>query len=268
MILKFDINNREFELLSSMVYEDVGINLTPIKKTLVENRLTSRMIYYGFENFSQYIRLLQMNQSEKINMINLITTNETYFFRESEHFDFLKSHILSDINKYRSKDFRILSAASSIGAEAYSIAMKLHDCLPKLDIVGIDVNSEVVKKARNGLYPLSFHDKIPYEYLKKFCLKGRGSYENKFLINKNILNSVNFYESNLIKFNNEFGMFDVIFLRNVLIYFDNDVKKVVINNLLRCLKKGGLLFLSLTENISSLNIPYLKKIGNSVFCKI
>jgi chemotaxis protein methyltransferase CheR len=268
MILKYTLLPKEFRIIRDMVYNEVGINLTDSKITLVENRLTTRMIEYNFTDFSQYIRLLQVDYTEKTKMINLITTNETYFFREVEHFKFLKRYVNENISEFRNKNFRVLSAASSIGAEAYSIAMLLHDELPKLEIIGIDVNEEVVKKARNGLYPLNFHERIPQEYLKKFCLKGKGEYENLFLIDKNIINNVDFFESNLIKFQNEFGTFDIVFLRNVLIYFDLETKQKVVNNISRCLKSGGLLFLSLTENLSNLKVPYLKKLGNSIFQKI
>jgi chemotaxis protein methyltransferase CheR len=267
MIVKYRIDQREYRLLSKIVYEEVGINLTDAKITLVENRLTNRMMKLGLDGFSDYIRLIQVDYAEKIEMINAITTNETYFFREVEHFEFLNRYVKSNLRSFGGKKFRILSAASSIGAEAYSMAMLLYGTLQNFEIIGLDVNSDVVKKARLGLYPLSFHERIPSEYLKKFCLKGRGEYQNKFLIDKNIINNVEFFEANLIKFKNEFGIFDIVFLRNVLMYFDIETKQIVVDNMSRCLSRGGLLFLSLTENLTGLNVPYLKKVGNSVFQK-
>ena len=260
------ITDAEFKLFSDIVYREVGIFLSDSKKTLVESRLTSRMLKYNLKSYSQYFRIIQMNRNEKIEMMNSITTNETYFFREEAHFKFLKETVVNEAKPLRT--YRVLSGASSIGAEAYSIAMILNNYCAKWEVVGTDINSDVVKKARMGLYPLSFADKIPEKYLKKYCLKGSGSHSNQFIINKGILNEVQFHEANLLNYPRNFGMFDIIFLRNVLLYFDEATKKRVIDNVCRNLNQGGYFIISLTENLLNIDVPYLERIGNSVFRKI
>jgi chemotaxis protein methyltransferase CheR len=260
------LTDAEFELFAKIVHKEIGIFLTESKKTLVENRLTSRMLKHELSSYSQYLRIIQINQEEKIHMLNLITTNETYFFREEDHFEFLKDLLIK--RGISSTKFRVLSAASSIGAEAYSISMVLDNYTNHWDVVGTDINSDVVKKARMGLYPLSFAKRIPDKYLKKYCLKGSGRHENQFIIDKSNLNNVEFFEANLINYPNSFGVFDVIFLRNVLMYFDDHTRQRVIDNLVKNLKKGGYFIISLTENLSSINTPYFTKLGKSIYQKI
>jgi chemotaxis protein methyltransferase CheR len=260
------ITDAEFELFAKIVHKEIGIFLVDSKKTLVENRLTGRMLEYQIDSYSKYLRIIQINREEKIKMLNLITTNETYFFREDDHFEFLKDVVTSRSD--HTANFRVLSAAASIGAEAYSIAMVLDTYATKWEVVGTDINSEVVKKARMGLYPLSFTKKIPDKYLQKYCLKGSGNHANQFIIDKRAINNVEFFEANLISYPNCYGIFDIIFLRNVLMYFDDPTRQKVIDNLVKNLKKGGFLIISLTENLSSLDIPYLKKLGKSIYQKM
>ena len=259
------LSDKEFDLFSKLIFAETGISLPHNKKYLVQNRLLKRLSNYNFKKFSDYYRFIQINKAEKTEMINQITTNETYFFREIEHFKFLKELI----SNYSSiTPFRVWSAAASNGAEAYSIAMLLDSYLKNWEILGTDINSEVVKTARRGLYPIKWVDKIPDEYKKKYCLKGKGSNEGWFLIDRVLSEKITFEQYNLLNKSNEFGMFDVIFLRNVLIYFDDDTKKLVINNVLKNLKKGGYFIISLTEHISALNIQNLKPLKHSIYQKV
>ena len=200
-------------------------------------------------------------------MINLITTNETYFFREHQHFDFLTS-LVKKLDK--SMEFRVWSAASSIGAEAYSIAMVLDDNLGEnqWQIIGSDINTDVIKKAKQGLYNESLVDNIPLDYKTKYCLKGKEKYEGKFIIDQKLKKNVTFYINNLSIQNNNFGLFDIIFLRNVLIYFSLSTRQKVLDNILKHLKPNGYLIISLTENLDGLDTRNLIKNRNSIYQKI
>jgi chemotaxis protein methyltransferase CheR len=168
------------------------------------------------------------------------------------------------------QSFRVWSAASSVGAEAYTIAMILDNYLTKhqWEIIGTDINTDVIKKAKMGLYPEAWIDKIPANYKSQYCLKGKGKYEGQFLIDRKLSKNMRFDINNLTILNLSFGMFDVIFLRNVLIYFNSEIKQKVVDNLLKCLNIGGYFIISLTENLNGLDTRKLKKIQSSIYQRI
>jgi chemotaxis protein methyltransferase CheR len=260
-----ELNDKEFELFQKFIFKQIGISLPNSKKFLVKNRLFKRLLEYNLNSYSDYYRLIQINEKEQTVMLNLITTNETYFFREAKHFEFLQNEI---IPKYKNKKLRIWSAASSVGAEAYTIAMILNESLKSFEILGSDINSEVIKKANVGLYPLKWMDKIPSKLRQKYCLKGKGKHEGWFLIDRVLLQNMQFNIRNLMHPQNDIGQFDVIFLRNVLIYFDKETKIKIINNILNNLKPGGYFFISFTEHIHDLNIKNLEQVESSIFKKV
>jgi chemotaxis protein methyltransferase CheR len=187
-------------------------------------------------------------------MVDLLTTNETYFFREPQHFDFLKQEILPAAKP--GQTFRVWSAAASIGAEAYTIAMVLADKFGvdgAWEILGTDISNSVLEQARRGHYRLAETEKIPKEYLKKYCLKGKGAQEGTFLIDKRLRQHVSFEQMNLnTEGGKKVGDFDVIFLRNVLIYFDIPTKQRVVGNLIPCMKKGGYLIVGHSESLNGI----------------
>lgn len=259
-----ELTDKEFELFQKIVYKEIGISLGNSKKFLVKNRLLKKLLEFDLKSYSDYYRLIQINKNEKTQMLNLLTTNETYFFREKSHFDFLQEHI----NNNRNKFLRIWSAASSVGAEAYSIAMLLDDANIKYEIIGTDINTEVIKKANIGLYPLKWMDKIPQELKVKYCLKGKGSHEGWFLVDRKLVKNITFKNANLIEVQKDIGKFDIIFLRNVLIYFNDETKETIIQNVIENLKPEGYLIISLTEYIHDQEKFGLKKIQTSVFQKV
>lgn len=260
-----ELSDKEFELFQKFVFKQIGISLSNSKKFLVKNRLFKRLLEYKLSTYSDYYRLIQVNEKEQTMMLNLITTNETYFFREVGHFDFLQNEI---IPQYKNKKLRVWSAASSVGAEAYTVAMLLHESLKSFEILGSDINSEVVKKANVGLYPLKWMDKIPNNLKQKYCLKGKGKHEGWFLIDRVLLKNMHFNVRNLMHPQNDIGQFDIIFLRNVLIYFDKETKIKILNNILNNLKVGGYFFISFTEHIHDLGIKSLVQIQSSIFQKV
>jgi len=262
------LNDNEFKTIQKLIFNTVGIDLQSSKKILVQSRLLKRLLFYKLDSYLDYIRLVQINEQERIEMINLITTNETYFFREIEHFEYLQKSIIP--NHPFKKKFRFWSAAASVGAEAYSVAMLLDKSMAKDDweVVGTDINTEVIKKARIGLYPEKWADKIPVELKREYCLKGRGRHEGQFLIDRKLVENIDFKVGNLMKYNADVGQFDVIFLRNVLIYFDDATKQLVVDNVLKNLKIGGYFVISLTENLNMVDIPSLESVSTSIYKKI
>jgi len=261
------LNQTEFNIFQKLIFNEVGISLSDDKLNLVQSRLFSRLHHHKTKSFANYLKIVTVDHKEKIQMVNLITTNETYFFRETKHFDFLAS-ITKQVKI--NQQFRVWSAASSVGAEAYSIGMILNDYLnlSQWEILGTDINTEVVEKAKRALYPETWIDKIPTHYKSKYCLKGKGRFEGQFIIDKILHHNIKFETNNLTIPNKSFGLFDIVFLRNVLIYFNTATKQKVLNNVIENLKVGGYFIISLTENLDGLNIKNLRKYQSSIYQKI
>ena len=261
------LSSSDYVAFKSLVFKEIGIELGDSKQSLVQTRLLKRVMHHKLDSYGAYLELVKKDSVEKNEMMNLITTNETYFFREQAHFDFLSKELKS---YEKSEKYRIWSAAASAGAEAYSIAMLCDSFLPKAkwEIIGTDINSDVIKKARMGLYPEKWVDKIPVNLRKKYCLKGKGRHEGQFLVDRSLSKNMHFSVNNLMLVNREVGAFNMIFLRNVLIYFDEATKKKVVENVMNNLKVGGYLIISLTESLHNIEIKNLKQLNSSIYQKI
>ena len=249
------ISHQEFVQFQRLIYKIAGISLSDAKKPLLVGRLSKRLRHYGFSSFTQYYRLINSGESadELQIMVDLLTTNETYFFREPTHFDFLRNEIIA--KRSSSAPFRVWSAASSSGEEAYSIAMTLAETLDTApwEIIGSDISTKVLAKASTGHYSLERTDGIPPGYMRKYCLKGVRSHAGSFLVAPELRKNVNFFQINLMHpVVADIGDFDVIFLRNVMIYFDPETKTRVVHNLLPRLKKGGHFIIGHSETLNGI----------------
>jgi chemotaxis protein methyltransferase CheR len=202
-------------------------------------------------------------------MVDLLTTNETYFFREPQHFEFLKTIVPTAVKQ--GQVYRVWSAAASIGAEAYTIAMILADKLGvdgPWEILGTDISNSVLAQARRGHYRMAEAEKIPREYLKKYCLKGKGTQDGTFIIDSRLRQHVNFEQLNLnVENMKKIGEFDVIFLRNVLIYFDIPTKQRVVANLIPCMKNGGYFIVGHAESLNGVT-DALKSVVPTVYKRV
>ncbi len=235
---------------------------------MVSSRLAKRLRHYQLESFSDYFELLNNGSfpEEKQLLVDLLTTNETYFFREPGHFEFLQNTILP--THRRGQTFRVWSAASSAGQEAYSIAMILADKLggASWDVVGTDLSARVLETARSGHYPMTRIEGIPKDYLRKYCLQGTGDYEDTLLIDAPVRKRVQFVHANLNTFLPDLGVFDVIFLRNVMIYFNQNTKNEVIGRVSALLKPEGYFFIGHSEALKGIDNG-LKSIVPTVYQK-
>lgn len=262
------ISAEEFSLFRRLIYDYAGIALAPEKKIMVASRLAKRLLHYGLTTYSQYYQLLNSNQhpQEFQLMVNILTTNETYFFREPKHFTFLQEHI---IKLWRGELFRVWSAASSTGEESYSIAMVLADRmgLKTWEVFASDVNTEVLETAQKGVYLMDRLSNMDQRYLDKYCLKGVRSQEGYFRVDEKIRNQVKFGLVNLkTSLPRGIGQFDVIFLRNVLIYFDTETKQDIVQRVLSSLKPGGYFFISHSETLHSIKTD-LTMVAPSIYQK-
>lgn len=248
------ITDQEFAVFQRLIYKLAGISLSDAKRALLVGRLSKRLKHFRLDTFSQYYQLLSSGQppDEVQRMVDLLTTNETYFFRESAHFDFLRDTILP---AWRGKPpFRVWSGAASSGEEAYSIAMVLAEHLQTTswEILGSDISLTVLAKAAAGLYPLERTGGVPPNFLKKYCLKGVRAQEGNFIIRPELCRRVRFEQINLTRPISGIGAFDVIFLRNVMIYFDAATKRQVIANMLPSLKPDGYFIVGHSESLNGL----------------
>jgi chemotaxis protein methyltransferase CheR len=247
------LSDTEFGQFQRFIFETAGITLTDAKKALVSGRLAKRVSACQLQSYGEYFRLLGKSPQELQNAVDLLTTNETYFFREPKHFQFLKRYITS--GEARRTAIRVWSAAGSTGEEAYSIAMLLEDCLTgqPWEVVASDISTRVLERARAGHYSMGRMDNFPPGYLQRFCLKGRDEQSGTLLVERSIRSRVRFLQVNLNATLPRLGMFDVIFLRNVMIYFNNGTKRKVVERVLSCLKPGGYLFIGHSESLLDVN---------------
>jgi len=249
------LTDRELKKYQELIYEWAGIHMSDAKRALISGRLLKRLRFYHLNSYQEYIDLILRpeNKEEKQIMINLLTTNETYFFRESQHLDYLRDHILPNIKS--NEIFRVWSAASSSGQEAYSIAMILEEAglNGRWEILGTDINETVLEKARKAIYPLEASEKIPEKLLKKYCLRGINAEYGNFTVTDELKKNIRFLKMNLNEAFPNIGLFDVVFLRNVMIYFDVDTKISVIKKIYNVIKPQGYLILGHSENLNNIN---------------
>ncbi|WP_330165382.1 CheR family methyltransferase [Methylomonas sp. LL1] len=262
------LHRHEFVWIKDYLYQHAGIVLNDSKQALVSGRLDKRLRFHGLTSYTEYFSLLGKPgyEQETVMAIDLLTTNETYFFREPQHFEFLQTHFFSVSPPGR--PMRFWSAASSSGEEAYTLAMLAaeHSRTGQWEILGTDLSTRVLEKARNGLYPLSAADKIPLPLLKKYCLKGSGEYDGFLLIDSALRSRVKFMQANLIERLPDIGSFDVIFLRNVMIYFDMPTKQRLVERIQYYLRPGGYFFISHSESLNGMNSD-LQMIMPSIYRK-
>ncbi|MCQ8103976.1 protein-glutamate O-methyltransferase CheR [Methylomonas sp. SURF-2] len=262
------LKEHEFRWIKDYLYRHAGIVLNDSKHALVTGRLEKRLRYHGIRSYSEYFRILDKAgfERETSMAIDLLTTNETYFFREPKHFDFLTSQVFP--HHTPGQTFRIWSAASSSGEEAYTLAMLLAEFgkTTQWEIIGTDISTRILEKAQRGLYPLSAAEKIPTTLLKKYCLKGSGEYDGFFLIDPSIRARVRFKYANLIEKLPELGGFDVIFLRNVMIYFDIPTKQKLVERIRSYLRPGGYFIISHSESLNGISNQF-KMLAPSIYQK-
>jgi len=262
------ITDAEFGQFQHFIFEAAGISMADAKKALVMGRLGKRLAAHHLESFGAYFRLLSSGKfPDEVQMaVDLLTTNETYFFREGKHFDFLKAQAIKARNA--SQPYRVWSAASSSGEEAYSVAMVLADCMQTTpwDIVGTDISTRVLDGARRALYTLERGRHIPPEFLKRYCRRGTGQYDGMLLVNPELRQRVVFRHANLNAALPEMGKFDLVFLRNVMIYFNNETKRQVVARVISTIKPGGYFFIGHSESLNDISTA-VQMVAPSIYQK-
>lgn len=267
-----EMDLHEFRNFADLFSDHIGIFLPITKRNFMSTRLAKRLRVLGLQGFDEYWKLLNKDglDDELQLAVDLITTNETFFFREPNHFKYLSEFILPELHE-KNKPVKIWSAASSTGQEAYSIAMIMAEYfgLEKDWLVyGTDISNRVLKKARNGVYPMGEVKNIDAVHLKRYCLRGNEEYEGYFLIDGELRRHVDFFHANLMaEMDESLAGFDVVFLRNVMIYFESKRVSELLEKLRCRINKGGYLVVGHTESMAVKNSGF-KQIKPSIYQRI
>ncbi len=263
---EFLFTQSEFERIRTLLYQHSGIKLNDSKKDMVYSRLGRRLRATGMKSFQEYLELVEQDQGNEWEaFINSLTTNLTAFFREPHHFPLLKEHVLS----LRKKPLRLWCSAASTGEEPYTMAMTMIDAFgsykPPVEIIATDIDTNVLSKARAGIYSLERIEKLPAETLKRFFLKGTGKNAGFVQVRKELRDMISFRTLNLLDEQWPInGTFDVIFCRNVMIYFDKETQYKILKRFAPMLESHGLLFAGHSESLHHA-ADFFKLRGNTIY---
>lgn len=248
---EYDFTQQDFDRVKKLIYDHAGISLSSSKKNMVYSRLSRRLRANGMNSFREYLSFLdKAGETEWQEFTNALTTNLTAFFREEHHFPILESHVDKRRNQPK---IQIWCSAASTGEEPYSIAMAVVNAFktftPPVHILATDLDTNVLEKARLGIYNMDRLDKMPKEKLKSFFLKGSGAHAGSARVRSELRNLITFRQLNLLDSNwHVRGPFDVIFCRNVMIYFDKPTQYKILKRFAPLLAKDGLLFAGHSES--------------------
>lgn len=273
------LNDKEFQLFSSFIYEQVGIQLPPSKKTMLEARLQKRLKTLEINTFDAYRKFVfsqEGRQTELVHLIDVVTTNKTDFFRESDHFEFLTQKALPESIKRRdnriSEIFRIWSAGCSSGEEPYTLAIVLSEFAAnhhgfRFSILASDISTRILQTAKTAIYPEERIDGIALSIKKKYILRSKDKSESLIRICPELRSRVVFRRINFMDI--DFGIaekMDIIFCRNVVIYFDKSTQRKLMKKFHHQLRPGGYLFLGHSETLTGINDDFTS-VGSTVYQK-
>ncbi|MYN08684.1 CheR family methyltransferase [Pseudoduganella aquatica] len=264
-VKEFDFNSKDFERVRGLIYKRAGISLADSKQEMVYSRLARRLRATGISSFMKYLDDLEAGRlgDEWESFTNALTTNLTSFFREAHHFPLLAEHVK---NK---RDLTIWCSAASTGEEPYSIAMTLCEAFntltPPATIIATDIDTNVLAAGANGVYTMDRLDKMSPERQRRFFLKGKGDKEGMVRVRPELRNMITFKQLNLLADQWPVtGPFDVIFCRNVMIYFDKATQRKILSRFVPLMKPDALLFAGHSENFLYVS-DSLKLRGKTVY---
>ena len=247
---EFVWSDADFSRIKALIYKKAGISLHDGKHAMVYSRVSRRLRDTGHGSFKSYLDWLEQHDgAEWQEFINALTTNLTAFFRESHHFDILAQMFAAK----RSQNWRIWCSAASTGEEPYSIAMTAHEGLGasgSFEIVNSDIDTKVLSTAQRGVYKADGTKGLSPERMQRFFMRGKGSNEGFMRVKPELQKNLSFQTVNLIQDLPFRDPFDVVFCRNVMIYFDAATQRAVLERIHRVMKPGGMLFVGHAENFS------------------
>ena len=273
------MKDKEFQLFSSFIYDHVGIQLPPTKKTMLEARLQKRLKtldIHSFEVYQQFVFSQEGQQAELVHLIDVVTTNKTDFFREPGHFDYMTRNALPEIIRQRGSRYsdpvRIWSAGCSSGEEPYTLAMVLSEFSAenhgfRFSILASDISTRILETAKTAIYPEERTEGIALDIKKKYLLRSRERSRTLVRICPEIRSKVAFRRINFM--DSQFGIsekMDIIFCRNVVIYFDKPTQQDLMRKFYEQLRPGGYLFLGHSETLNGINDDFIS-VSSTVYQK-
>lgn len=271
------LTDEAFRLLRDLIERNSGISLGNAKRALVVSRLGARLKALGIATFEEYGRLVVNSDEEFTVMLDRITTNETHFFREPRHFDFLKTQLIPSWvaaarAKTRERRVRLWSAACSTGEEPFSLAMTLLDGLPPhdewaIEVEASDISTRVLDKAKGAMWPIEKASEIPPETLRRHMLRGVDAHQGTMKATEEVRALIRFRRINLVGDNLPIdGPFDAIFCRNVMMYFSREARARTIERLVDRLSEDGVLFVGHAESIAGMT-PKLRMLAPTIYVR-
>lgn len=261
-----DITDKEFKLISGLVYDKFGINLTEKKRSLVVGRLNKLIKNLGLKSFNEYYELVinDNTNASLLSLVDRISTNHTFFYRENSHFEYLKDKVLPEITKKikdkGSRDLRIWCAGCATGEEAYTISMILNEFFGNMmfewdvGMLATDISVSSLEKAQNGMYSFDKIQNLPISYKQKYLEKRE---DWNYIVKDKLKSIILFKRLNLINEDFPFkNKFHIIFCRNVMIYFDKETKDNLVNRFYRYMFDGGYLFVGHSESLDRKVCPF------------
>ncbi len=262
----FVISEKEFRAFRELIFQEAAISLSDAKRALVCSRLSKRLRHYGFKSFSQYYEYLMEADpagAERLQMINCITTNKTDFFRERHHFDFLREQFFPKLRERcpagGARRLRVWSAGCSSGEEPYSIgitAREFFSALPGWDmkILASDIDTDMLRAGEQGIYPAERLESVPAEFTRRHFLRGRGEWAGYYKVRAELRDLVTFRRINFAEESWPIrARFDVIFCRNVIIYFNRATQRRLFERLAGYLQPDGCLMVGHSESLQWLS---------------
>lgn len=272
---KAELSSSDFKAFSDYIYSEYGIKMPDIKRVMLQGRLLKRIRELNMKSYSEYRKYFfspEGQKNELYDFLSVITTNKTDFFRESVHFDFLTQVVLPELLQKNRFDVKIWSSACSSGEELYTISMVVNEFVEehpqmKFSLLGSDISANVIEKASKGVYPEKSVDIVPLSLKRKYLLRSKDRTNPTVRVSPLLQKNIKLKYQNLMDPVYDINeTFDVIFCRNVLIYFDRETQEKVINKLCHHLAPDGYFFIGHSESVSNMNVP-LENIKPTIFRK-
>ena len=272
--VELSISDADFSLFQRLIMSDSGIRLNPTKKALLVGRLSRRIRELHLPSFRAYYLRVREDADERVRMIDLMTTNETAFFREPRQFALLEEEIIpgwlrAAASGHRAKRLRVWSAGCSTGEEPYSVAAVLATHCPgwNIEILATDISTRVLRAAEEGIWPIEKAAKVPMDYLSRYFLQGTGTKAGKIKAKPALRRMIRFGQLNLHDAQYDVGgPFDLVLCRNVLIYFEPAARHAIVDRLLGVTHRGGFLFLGHSEALAR-HSARARSIGSTVWVR-
>lgn len=273
-----EMGDGEFQRFSELIHSEFGIKMPPTKKVLLQSRFQKRLRSLGmscYKEYCDYVFSKEGREQERQHLIDVVTTNTTHFFREPKHWTIMNQSVLPELSRRgvgHGQPLRMWSAGCSSGEEPYTLAMVLSEWKEKhsgfdFTILATDISHQILQKAMKAIYSMDKADEIPMEMKKKYVLKGKNKANPRIKMDKILTSKVKFQRLNFMENFKLPEKQDIIFCRNVVIYFDRPTQEVLFAKFCDNLKKGGYLFIGHSESLSGMDLP-IRQVAPTVFQRL